>query len=335
MRSGSLFLSCCFFFFFFNDTATTEIYTLSLHDALPILHGLQRNASLFRSAGSSFEINPAFIETVQHLQARGRILHPLRREQFLPRLAGHHFHAHWSLQEPGKGGRNLVWRHALRSFEFHHSATGPVFLKQSGGHPANVRSCHHRHRLVERLQETWNHALRARRSHVPTAVLHEPCGPQKSNRRGQSAESLFDDCMLGQKVGPGGLRPNRREVNDSRRRRRFQCGSQSYTDRPGLGKPGCRVETRWHEHEDAFRPPERGRERGRILDCGERDFTATICPRSTFISVPHDSPDLLICGEKGMSHDPSDLAGNSHDCIHSYSFRCLMHYDRTTGESAA
>src|SRR5438874_5026602 len=27
----------CYFFFFFNDTATTEIYTLSLHDALPIL----------------------------------------------------------------------------------------------------------------------------------------------------------------------------------------------------------------------------------------------------------------------------------------------------------
>src|SRR3712207_8342209 len=25
-----------FYFFFFNDTATTEIYTLSLHDALPI-----------------------------------------------------------------------------------------------------------------------------------------------------------------------------------------------------------------------------------------------------------------------------------------------------------
>src|SRR5260370_31813913 len=27
----------CSLFFFFNDTATTEIYTLSLHDALPIL----------------------------------------------------------------------------------------------------------------------------------------------------------------------------------------------------------------------------------------------------------------------------------------------------------
>src|SRR2546425_8330991 len=31
-----LYLFLTFFFFFFNDTATTEIYTLSLHDALPI-----------------------------------------------------------------------------------------------------------------------------------------------------------------------------------------------------------------------------------------------------------------------------------------------------------
>src|SRR6266404_3716389 len=32
----TFFFSFFFFFFFFNDTATTEIYTLSLHDALPI-----------------------------------------------------------------------------------------------------------------------------------------------------------------------------------------------------------------------------------------------------------------------------------------------------------
>src|SRR5438093_12047321 len=31
-----IFSTILFFFFFFNDTATTEIYTLSLHDALPI-----------------------------------------------------------------------------------------------------------------------------------------------------------------------------------------------------------------------------------------------------------------------------------------------------------
>src|SRR5204863_9832144 len=33
---NSLCRNPCCFFFFFNDTATTEIYTLSLHDALPI-----------------------------------------------------------------------------------------------------------------------------------------------------------------------------------------------------------------------------------------------------------------------------------------------------------
>src|SRR6266540_1905831 len=41
-----LFLITCFlffFFFFFNDTATTEIYTLSLHDALPISHPGRRD----------------------------------------------------------------------------------------------------------------------------------------------------------------------------------------------------------------------------------------------------------------------------------------------------
>jgi len=32
----SVMIDFFFFFFFFNDTATTEIYTLSLHDALPI-----------------------------------------------------------------------------------------------------------------------------------------------------------------------------------------------------------------------------------------------------------------------------------------------------------
>src|SRR5262245_64083563 len=40
----SVFLSI--FFFFFNDTATTEIYTLSLHDALPICRAVHFLAHL-------------------------------------------------------------------------------------------------------------------------------------------------------------------------------------------------------------------------------------------------------------------------------------------------
>src|SRR2546426_12822018 len=44
-----------FFFFFFNDTATTEIYTLSLHDALPICPRRSRG----RGFRSSLEEDPA------------------------------------------------------------------------------------------------------------------------------------------------------------------------------------------------------------------------------------------------------------------------------------
>src|SRR5438105_6064510 len=45
-------MSCFLFFFFFNDTATTEIYTLSLHDALPISRARARDASTRRSAAT-------------------------------------------------------------------------------------------------------------------------------------------------------------------------------------------------------------------------------------------------------------------------------------------
>src|SRR5256885_16335695 len=38
----------CLLFFFFNDTATTEIYTLSLHDALPISDCLLAHSPLRR-----------------------------------------------------------------------------------------------------------------------------------------------------------------------------------------------------------------------------------------------------------------------------------------------
>src|SRR5713101_3561160 len=38
--------TCRFWIFFFNDTATTEIYTLSLHDALPIYRLTGGNVAL-------------------------------------------------------------------------------------------------------------------------------------------------------------------------------------------------------------------------------------------------------------------------------------------------
>src|SRR5882762_9461093 len=46
-----------FFFFFFNDTATTEIYTLSLHDALPILRA-PFTWTQFTTASAAFTLSP-------------------------------------------------------------------------------------------------------------------------------------------------------------------------------------------------------------------------------------------------------------------------------------
>src|SRR2546429_2857748 len=74
------------FFFFFNDTATTEIYTLSLHDALPIYPdtiGLKiqihtpdvgrkraRDAGYSRSRTSTSPHSPRSEEHTSELQSR-------------------------------------------------------------------------------------------------------------------------------------------------------------------------------------------------------------------------------------------------------------------------
>src|SRR5437868_11517027 len=57
--------------FFFNDTATTEIYTLSLHDALPILAHARRDARLRARAGQHAGGRPARSEEhTSELQSR-------------------------------------------------------------------------------------------------------------------------------------------------------------------------------------------------------------------------------------------------------------------------
>src|SRR5438067_8958735 len=61
------------FFFFFNDTATTEIYTLSLHDALPILPGCGfevKRARMRRSLPSGRLARTRSEEHTSELQSR-------------------------------------------------------------------------------------------------------------------------------------------------------------------------------------------------------------------------------------------------------------------------
>ena len=49
--------------FFFNDTATTEIYTLSLHDALPILGNLWNLQFLYRKHWNHPSLNREPLES--------------------------------------------------------------------------------------------------------------------------------------------------------------------------------------------------------------------------------------------------------------------------------
>src|SRR5689334_25283612 len=65
------------FFFFFNDTATTEIYTLSLHDALPICCGCAREqgwsgSERSRSMAPRSPLTPRITRRAATSRSRGR-----------------------------------------------------------------------------------------------------------------------------------------------------------------------------------------------------------------------------------------------------------------------
>src|SRR6266542_2075158 len=68
--------------FFFNDTATTEIYTLSLHDALPFFRTVVDNLEM-TLAKSSLEVARGYLELVADAELRDAMFAPLEREHEL------------------------------------------------------------------------------------------------------------------------------------------------------------------------------------------------------------------------------------------------------------
>src|SRR5438034_9470831 len=77
-----IFISSALFFFFFNDPAPTEIYTLSLHDALPIWG---RRGPRIRASRSSCARH-AYARSI--LQVGGRVDHD-RSEEHTSELQSH------------------------------------------------------------------------------------------------------------------------------------------------------------------------------------------------------------------------------------------------------
>src|SRR2546426_11793861 len=62
----------CSIFFLFNDTATTEIYSLSLHDALPISDAVPRDAGVVRARGGPELVEEAPVHRPVELSEIGR-----------------------------------------------------------------------------------------------------------------------------------------------------------------------------------------------------------------------------------------------------------------------
>src|SRR6266496_4461680 len=60
----------CILFFFFNDTATTEIYTLSLHDALPISQRAALHREILEAPGWKLVLDARSEEHTSELQSR-------------------------------------------------------------------------------------------------------------------------------------------------------------------------------------------------------------------------------------------------------------------------
>src|SRR6267378_8622685 len=65
--SSAAYFSSTSFFFFFNDTATTEIYTLSLHDALPITELTADEAILHALNRLAYGPRPGDIERIKQI----------------------------------------------------------------------------------------------------------------------------------------------------------------------------------------------------------------------------------------------------------------------------
>src|ERR1022692_5289813 len=90
MLASLLVLPLFLLFFFFNDTATTEIYTLSLHDALPIWIG---------------HLVPDALQDRRHLERHGA---GHDHEVRLARAGAEHFRAEArDIEAGGAGGDHL------------------------------------------------------------------------------------------------------------------------------------------------------------------------------------------------------------------------------------
>jgi hypothetical protein len=152
--------------------------------------GFERDPAGAVLSSTALEIDPAFVEAFDHADAGEWMLHSLRAEQRLPRLARHRFHPHGMADRLGKARSDVVRRVAARPFELDDALARLAFAKQVGCRTSNIGRRDHRNRMVERLQERGNDPG-PRRLYIPARIFHEPGGPQKGDGNRHGAQTLF------------------------------------------------------------------------------------------------------------------------------------------------
>src|SRR5882724_8273415 len=133
----------------------------------------------------------------------------------------------------------------------------------------------------------------ARRSHIPTAILHKPSRTQERDRYGQVADRVFDNGMLSQQVYFAGLCSDSREINNALRTRCGERGVEGPSNFVGLRKFRRGIKVWRDEHKDRFCSLKGNVERDPILYCGKSHLATQVPPDLTFVDIPHDRPHRL------------------------------------------
>src|SRR3712207_7765387 len=113
--------------FFFNDTATTEIYTLSLHDALPILHTNALDEALALPTDFSARIARNTQLFLQQESGTTRIIDPWGGSYYVERLTYELAQKAWSHIQEVESLGGMADRKSTRLNSSHANISYAVF----------------------------------------------------------------------------------------------------------------------------------------------------------------------------------------------------------------
>src|ERR1700734_2725881 len=117
---------------------------------------LNVDGALASMRATIWKIDPARIESVDHLHARRGILHALATEYRFPLIARHGLDTHRCPKDLGERGGQGIGRDALRALQFDYTLTLPTLLQKRCCCAPDILSGYHRDGPIQRLKVALN-----------------------------------------------------------------------------------------------------------------------------------------------------------------------------------